>query len=66
MHPLIRMHVMLDFICVIFVKLWVTGSKRKVQNQNIYLRRESNQRPFICSQACRFKHWAIGTVNDMF
>ena len=37
---------MFDFICVVFDKLWAAESKRKIQNENMCLRRESNQRPF--------------------
>ena len=39
------MNVMLDFICMGFVELLQTGIKREHKNENIYLHRESNQRP---------------------
>ena len=50
-HLLLWMNVMLDFICMVFAKLWATGSKRKIQNENVCLRHESNQRPlaFQCA-----------------
>ena len=44
-HPLLWMNVMLDFICMIFAELWSTESKRKLQNDHLCLRRDSNQRP---------------------
>ena len=40
---------MLDFICVVFAVLWTTGSKRKIQNENM----------------CRSNHKAMGTANGM-
>ena len=40
---------MLDFICVVFAVLWATGSKRKIQNENM----------------CRSYHKAIGIANGM-
>ena len=36
---------MLDFICMVFAELLSTGYKRKIQNDKVCLRRESNQRP---------------------
>ena len=44
-HPLLWMNVMLDFICMVFAELLSTGYKRKIQNDKVCLRRESNQRP---------------------
>ena len=44
-HHLLWMNVMLDFICMIFAELWSTESKRKIQNDNVCLHRDSNQRP---------------------
>ena len=44
-HPLLWINVMLDFICMGFVKLSATGSKRTNQNENMCLRGESNLRP---------------------
>ena len=35
----------LDFMCMVFIELWATGRKRKIQNENMCLRRESNQWP---------------------
>ena len=47
MHPLLSMNVMLDFICMCFAELWETGSKWKIQHENIIcLHWESNQQPF--------------------
>ena len=46
-HPLLWMNVMLDFICIGFTKLSATGSKQKIQNENICLRVESNLRPLL-------------------
>ena len=37
--------VMCDFICMGSAELWETGNKWKIQNENICLRRESNQWP---------------------
>ena len=37
--------VMLDFICMVFAELLSLGYKRKIQHDNVCLRRESNQRP---------------------
>ena len=34
---------MLDFICNGSVDLFETGRERKIQNENIYLQRDSNQ-----------------------
>ena len=45
LHPLLLMNIILDFIFIGFAELWATGSKRKTQNENICIRRESNQRP---------------------
>ena len=36
---------MLYFICKGSTELYGTGNKRKIQNENICLRRESNKRP---------------------
>ena len=36
---------MLDFIRMVFAELLSTGCKRKIQNDNLCIRRESNQRP---------------------
>ena len=44
-NPLLWIYVMLDFICMVFAELSSTGYKRKIQNNNVCLRRESNQRP---------------------
>ena len=44
-HPLLWMNVMLDFMCMVYAELFKTGSKRTIQNKNVFLRRESNQRP---------------------
>ena len=43
--PLLWTNVMLDFICIDFVELSATESKRKIQNQIVCLRGESNLRP---------------------
>ena len=32
-------------MCMVFIELWATGRKRKIQNENMCLRRESNQWP---------------------
>ena len=40
--PLLWMNAILDF-CMVFAVLWATGSKWKIQNENIWLDRESNQ-----------------------
>ena len=37
MHLLRWMYVMLGFICMDFAVLWVTGGKRKIQNENMGL-----------------------------
>ena len=37
---------MLDFICIVFAELQLTGSERKIQNDNMCFLRESNQRSF--------------------
>ena len=44
-HPLLWMNVMLVFSCMVFAELLSTGYKLKIQNDNICLRRVSNQRP---------------------
>ena len=44
-HPLLWINVMLDFICVGFAELSATGIKRKIQNETMCLRGESNLRP---------------------
>ena len=44
-HPLLWMNVMLDFICMVFAELLSTRYKRKIQNNNVCLRRVSHQRP---------------------
>ena len=44
-HPSLLMNVMLDLIFMVFVELLSTGYKRKIQNDNVCLRRESNKRP---------------------
>ena len=49
--PLLWMNVMLDFICMVFIELWATGRKRKIQNENTCLRRESNQWPLPFQRA---------------
>ena len=57
---------MLDFIYMVFAELLSTGSKRKIQNDNVCLRRESNQRAATpCFPACPSNHSAIGVVDDM-
>ena len=38
------MNVMFNFICMGFAELWATGSKPKIQNKNIWIHLESNQR----------------------
>ena len=43
-HPLLWMNVVLDFICMIFAEPWSTKRKRKIQNDDVCLRRDSNQR----------------------
>ena len=44
-HPLLWMNVMLGFICLVFAELLSTGYNRKIQNDNVCPRRESNHRP---------------------
>ena len=44
-HQLLWMNVMLDFIYMVLAELLSTGYKRKIQNDNVCRRRESNQRP---------------------
>ena len=55
---------MLDYIWIGFAELWATESKRKIQNENICLHRESNQRP-IAFQRGASPHSAALTVNYM-
>ena len=43
-HPLLWMNFMLDFMCMVFAELLSMGYKRKIQNDKVCLRRESNQR----------------------
>ena len=43
--PLLCMNVMFDFICIGFAERSATGGKRKLQNENMCLRVESNLRP---------------------
>ena len=70
-HPLLWMNVMLDFICMIFAELWSTESKSKIQNYDVCLRRDSNQRQtFTQSNECTgildliFKKYGGGLYND--
>ena len=51
MHTLLWMNVMLNFMFMNFAELWTTVSKRKIQNENIWLHRESNQGPSLSSVA---------------
>ena len=44
-HPLLWMNVMLNCICGVVAELLSPGYKRNIQNDNVSLRRESNQRP---------------------
>ena len=55
---------MLDFICMGFAELWTTESKLKIQNENIGLHRQLNQRP-IAPQRGASNHSATLTVTDM-
>ena len=48
---LLWMNVILDFMCMVFAELLVTGSKRKIQNENMSFRRKSNQRPLAFQRA---------------
>ena len=47
-HPLPWMNVMLDCICMIFAELWSTKSKRKIQNDDVCVHRDSNRRNLLC------------------
>ena len=53
--------VMLDFICMGFAELYRTGSKQKIQNENVSTQ-EWNQEPLVF-QAGALSHWAMQTVN---
>ena len=64
-HPLFLMNVMLDSICMVFAELLSTGYKRKIQNYNVCLRRESNQR-HLAFQRVSLNHSAIGAVDEMW
>ena len=55
---------MLDFICMVFAEMWAAESKRKIQNDNVCLHRESNQRS-LAFQRVPSNYSAIGTVNNM-
>ena len=46
MQLLLRINVMLYFICMRFAKLWGTGSKIKIQNENICTQLDSNPQHF--------------------
>ena len=46
---------MLDFICMVFAELLSTEYERRIQNDNLCLRRESNQRPLV------FQHGLLTT-----
>ena len=46
MHVLPRMNVMFDFISMGFDKMWGTGNKRTIQNENICIQQDSNPYPF--------------------
>ena len=54
---------MLDFICIGFAELWVSEGKRKIQNENMSLRRDIKPAS-PCIPARRCNHSAIKTVND--
>ena len=43
MHLLLWMNVILGVICMGFAELWRTWSKWNIQNENVFLHRESNQ-----------------------
>ena len=45
------MNFMLYFIYMVFAEMWTTFRKRKIQNDNVCLRRESNQRPLTFQRA---------------
>ena len=49
-HPLLWMNIMLDDICMVFAELWATGSKRKIQNENMCFRWESKQRAALTTR----------------
>ena len=56
--------VILDLSYMDSIELCETGSKQKIQNENICLQRESNQIPLVF-QAGALDHWAMLTVNEM-
>ena len=51
MHSLLWMNVMLDLIRMVFAEMWTTFRKGKFQNDNVYLRWESNQRTLAFQRA---------------
>ena len=58
------MNDIVDFVCMGFVEVWATGSKQKIQNENICLHQESYQR-LLAFQRVVFNHSATLTVNDL-
>ena len=55
---------MLDYICMGSPELYGMGSKHKIQNENICLHQQLNQRP-LAFQAGTLDHWAMLTVIEM-
>ena len=55
---------MLNFMCMVFAELYATGSKRKIQNENIVPPREIEPAT-ICCPTRHSNHSAIGPVEDV-
>ena len=58
------MNAMLDFICKGFAELSATGSKRKIQNEHVYLRGDSNLQPHVFQRVTP-NHSDIGPVEEL-
>ena len=65
MHPLLWMHVMIDFICIVLSSPCCEQREKSENSKSKYMHRPGIEPAIPCYPACRSNRSAIGTVNDL-